>query len=188
MTCSGGSESSDDTDNHTGTEISGPATANANSSDGNPIIGTGGYLVGHAGDDVINGSADTSVIHADSGNDIVTTGDHGVVVDAGDGNDLVTGGSGADVVFGGAGDDIIDTGSGNDKIWGGEGNDLIKSGDGDDLSGPATATTKCMAEPATTGSRSARASTLSTATAATILRLPCSRRCQWRYDRRLPSR
>ena len=133
VTCSGGSGGSDDTASHSGTDTSGTATANANSSDGNPIIGIGSYLVGHTGDDVINGSADTSVIHADSGNDIVTTGDHGVVVDAGDDNDLVTGGAGADVVFGGGGDDIIDTGSGNDKIWGGDGNDLIKAGDGDDL-------------------------------------------------------
>ena len=78
-----------------------------------------------AGDDTINGAADTS----------------GISVDAGAGEDSIIGGSGGDTIAGGAGDDTINGGAGGDTITGGAGDDTVVLTDGfgsDDIDGGST--------------------------------------------------
>lgn len=64
-------------------------------------------LIGHGGDDRMNGR---------SGNDTLF---------GGDGNDFLDGGSGDDVLIGGDGDDVLSDAGGSNVFYGGKGNDTI---------------------------------------------------------------
>jgi hypothetical protein len=120
-------------------------------------VGSGAFLHGESGDDVIVGTnrgvAGTVVneLHGGGGNDTITArgladawidgffGDDHIAGGAGndilaglDGNDFITGGIGNDSLFGGIGADTLQGASGNDSFLPGPGKDLASGGQGND--------------------------------------------------------
>lgn len=89
-------------------------------------LGSGGTIVGTAGDDIIDAvstvpgqslpSASGDTIYGMDGDDIVQ---------AGDGGDLIDGGLANDQLYGEAGDDVIIGGAGHDELFGGTGADTF---------------------------------------------------------------
>jgi Ca2+-binding RTX toxin-like protein len=103
------------------------------------------YLIGTAGDNVMNGGGDddtlagmggNDTIHGGAGNDYVRVGTTGVAGNArlfGDeGDDTIEGGDGADILDGGIGNDYMHGGAGNDTLAGGAGNDHLEGSFGAD--------------------------------------------------------
>lgn len=116
------------------TTISGVTYDLANMGSSTKLIG---FVAGHGGDDVINGSNTTAdyddQLHGDDGADTVN-GNNGADEITGDlGNDYITGGSGKDVLHGNDGDDTIYGDGGEDNITGDAGNDIIRGGGDNDL-------------------------------------------------------
>jgi Ca2+-binding RTX toxin-like protein len=111
------------------------------------IKGTGGTVLGTAGDDVIVGTVGIDDIQGLGGNDLICAFAGADTIDGGEGNDLIFGGENADnitaddgddKVVAGRGRDIVDAGIGTDELRGGLGNDQLTSGgdaNGDKLVG-----------------------------------------------------
>ncbi|MDF5905863.1 calcium-binding protein [Pseudomonas aeruginosa] len=95
-----------------------------------------------------------------------------LVQQATDGNDRLFGYAVADTLSGGLGNDSLYGYAGNDLLQGDEGNDTLYGGAGNDTSSAASATTTCMAKPATmyTASTAAGARTPSSTPTATSTR------------------
>jgi Ca2+-binding RTX toxin-like protein len=90
-------------------------------------------IVGTAGNDTLNGSANADQIFGLGGNDTLNGRAGNDILFGGEGNDVLTGGIGDDQLFGEAGDDrfIWNTGDGNDIVEGGGGIDRLEiNGDG----------------------------------------------------------
>jgi endoglucanase len=78
------------------------------------------------GNDVVNGSANGTVIHLGNGNDTARANDGDDVVFGDDGNDTLIGGNGSDRLDGGEGNDTLYGNSGADILVGGAGNDTVR--------------------------------------------------------------
>ena len=81
----------------------------------------GGIVFGLEGNDTINATERSDVLHGGDGNDYIT---------ANKGDDYLDGGAGDDSLYGGEGDDVLIGGAGNDRLDGGYGADTyVFSGD-----------------------------------------------------------
>jgi serralysin len=81
-------------------------------------------LVGHAGNDWLDGGLGDDRLVGNDGDDGLS---------GGAGNDRIRGGNGNDTIYGDAGNDIINAGTGNDHIYGGTGNDQMSGSAGADI-------------------------------------------------------
>jgi Ca2+-binding RTX toxin-like protein len=98
------------------------------------IDGTDGadFIFGGAGDDQIHGGPGDDVANGGTGNDIVWgDGDEDLVI-GGLGDDTLIGGTQADVMSGDAGNDHMFGEAGADLLSGGRGNDTVRTGSGSD--------------------------------------------------------
>ncbi|HEX8573846.1 MAG TPA: cadherin domain-containing protein [Allosphingosinicella sp.] len=103
------------------------------------------FIVGTAGDDILNGTDGADFVYAGEGNDFLTLGGGDDVGNGGGGDDvvwgegdkdLVIGGRGRDRLLGGTHDDVISGDAGDDDLLGEDGRDILSGGRGDDtLSG-----------------------------------------------------
>ncbi|MEO9970457.1 MAG: hypothetical protein ABJG15_11705, partial [Hyphomonadaceae bacterium] len=103
------------------------------------------FVVGTAGDDLLNGTDLRDAINGLAGNDTIYgfDGDDFISGDAGDdqlfggaGNDWIFGVLGNDVLYGGPGNDPLNGGADGDYLWGESGNDILRGeGGGDVLNG-----------------------------------------------------
>jgi Ca2+-binding RTX toxin-like protein len=89
-------------------------------------------IVGDAGNNTLNGTAQADAIYGLDGNDTLKglLGDD--LLDGGNGNDNLQGGDGNDFLIGDAGNDKMDGGAGDDTLYGGDGNDTLIGGAGAD--------------------------------------------------------
>ena len=92
--------------------------------EGPTCLGQTATILGHRGDERIEGTPEADVIIGRGGRDIIF---------GGDGDDLICGNVGSDVIDGGAGEDRMSGASGPDFITGVDGNDEIRGGDGNDV-------------------------------------------------------
>jgi Ca2+-binding RTX toxin-like protein len=99
----------------------------------------GNLLLGDAGTNALNGSAEDEVIIGLAGNDYITGGDGDDHLEGSLGNDrlygyngedVLNGGEGSDSLYGNAGNDILDGGAGYDSLDGGPGSDTYLFGRG----------------------------------------------------------
>ena len=92
--------------------------------------GTGDFLLGLEGNDVLDARAGDDLLDGGMGNDELTGGSGGDSLFGGIGDDTLSGGSDVDYLMGGAGDDVLDGGTGVNTFAGGWGNDtyIIDSG------------------------------------------------------------
>ncbi|HVY98971.1 MAG TPA: calcium-binding protein [Dongiaceae bacterium] len=90
------------------------------------------YVLGDAGNNALNGTAQADAMYGLDGNDTLKglLGDD--LLDGGNGNDNLQGGAGNDFMLGDAGDDRLDGGAGDDTLYGGDGNDTFVGGAGND--------------------------------------------------------
>jgi hypothetical protein len=104
--------------------------------------GTGNYICGEAGDDIMYGGSSVDMLDGGPGNDIIYGDESNDLLYGKDGNDIIYGGNGGDQIDGGLGDDTIYGEAGDDTLYGGPGNDNIRGGgqadmicgnDGDDV-------------------------------------------------------
>ncbi|MGB3300992.1 MAG: pre-peptidase C-terminal domain-containing protein, partial [Phormidesmis sp.] len=106
--------------------------------------GTGGAIVGEAGDDTLEGTVGNDTIAGDLGNDVIIGGDGDDVLrgdlnsrspqdDVMGGNDIIFGGGGSDRIGGKSGNDILSGDAGDDFIWGDAGDDIIMGVTGNDI-------------------------------------------------------
>ena len=86
-------------------------------------VGSGEYVRGRGGHDLIEGKMDNDTLYGDEGNDYI---------DGGSEDDEIYGGVGNDKVLGGTGNDYIDGGENNDTLNGNSGDDIVKGKGGDD--------------------------------------------------------
>lgn len=109
------------------------------------------FIIGTAGDDILNGTDGNDFVYGGGGNDQIRlydgddigSGGTGDDVVWGDGDkDLVIGGLGDDKLFGGTHADVLSGDDGDDELMGDEGDDTLSGGRGDDrLAGGAGADT-----------------------------------------------
>jgi Ca2+-binding RTX toxin-like protein len=92
----------------------------------------GRTVIGHNGNDLINGGTGDDILDGKNGNDQIFAGDGNDTVLGGRGNDTVSGGRGNDILFGEDGNDVLDGGLGDDILFGGGGNDTLRGGKGND--------------------------------------------------------
>lgn len=91
---------------------------------GPTCFGQTATILGHGGDERIEGTPGADVIIGRGGRDIIF---------GGEGDDLICGNRGSDVIDGGAGDDRMSGASGPDFITGVDGDDEIRGGVGNDV-------------------------------------------------------
>ncbi len=99
-------------------------------------LGKTATILGHGGDERIEGTPEADVIIGLGGRDIVFSGEGDDRICGNGGSDVIDGGGGHDRASGALGPDFITGVDGNDRIWGGVGNDVLNFGDeenGDDL-------------------------------------------------------
>ena len=99
-------------------------------------LGAHSYVIGGAGEDIINSGDGNDWVIAGNGNDTIILGNGQDEVFGGLGHDKIYGGDGNDRLFGNqANNKAVDSASAqdNDYIVGGDGNDLIDGGIGDDV-------------------------------------------------------
>ena len=92
-----------------------------------------GYLVGGAGDDILNGGAGNDQMLGGAGNDTLNGDAGNDTLDGGAGNDILNGGAGADTYYfnrGNASDTIVESGSGYDYYYTGGNADRLIFGAG----------------------------------------------------------
>ncbi|QBE62421.1 calcium-binding protein [Pseudoduganella lutea] len=89
-------------------------------------------LVGHKGNDRLDGGVGDDSLWGYGGNDTLLGGDGRDYVQGGEGNDSLNGGNGDDSVQGDEGNDRLDGGADDDSLWGEEGNDTLLGGEGND--------------------------------------------------------
>lgn len=113
-------------------QISGGPSADTIYSGRGATVGSGSFVSGGAGADLIFGDDDADDLRGGSGADEIR---------GNGGDDVITGGIGRDLLYGNSGDDMIrgqDSvdelfgGSGNDELFGGAGNDNLTGGSGTD--------------------------------------------------------
>lgn len=80
------------------------------------------YIVGLAGNDIINGEDGDDIIYGDNSRHPHSSG-----------NDTIHGGSGNDKIYGGAGNDILSGDDGSDTVYGGDGEDKLYADDDDQI-------------------------------------------------------
>lgn len=83
------------------------------------------YLVGAAGDDVLDSGTGDDRINGDAGNDILTTSGAGATIYGGSGEDVLIGNEGRDTLNGGADNDRLNGGAGYDILTGGTESDTF---------------------------------------------------------------
>ena len=81
------------------------------------------YIVGLAGNDIINGEDGDDIIYGDNNSRHPHS----------SGNDTIHGGSGNDKIYGGAGNDILSGDDGSDTVYGGDGEDTLYADDDDQI-------------------------------------------------------
>ena len=105
-------------------------------------VGSGVFVSGGSGNDMINGGADADdlrgvagvdTINGKSGDDIITGGNGRDTINGGPGNDTLSGQGSRDTINGDAGNDTINGGDENDTVNGGNGDDVIAGGPGNDV-------------------------------------------------------
>jgi len=107
-------------------------------------VGSGVFVSGGSGADMIFGGPDADDIRGDNGADVINGNNGNDMINGGSGNDLIRGGGGADDIGGGAGNDEIQGDAGNDVLRGGGGVDRVLGGNGNDsLSGGALSGDVC---------------------------------------------
>ena len=82
------------------------------------------FVVGGAGNDVLEGYAGNDFLQGGAGDDVLRGNGGDDRLDGGDGIDTLEGGAGADLLLGGAGADLLDAGTGDDQLEGGDGDDV----------------------------------------------------------------
>ncbi len=87
-------------------------------------------IIGHAGNDNLQGGNGNNRIRGGADNDTITGGDRNDVLRGSGGNDTIDGGKRHDRIFGNEGNDLIAGRGGNDVIDGGAGDDQIDFGAG----------------------------------------------------------
>ena len=90
------------------------------------------YIVGHSGDDEIDGGGGHDTLFGDEGDDTLYGGAGSDWLFGGEGGDTLYGGAGSDALIGGEGDDTLDGGADDDTLTGGTGNDTLTGGAGND--------------------------------------------------------
>ncbi len=89
------------------------------------VGGSGDFLYGGEGDDLIIGQDGSDYLYGGAGKDILYGDDNREDI-ANYGNDYLNGGSGNDRLYGGKGNDALIGGSGSDHLFGGESNDSYR--------------------------------------------------------------
>ncbi|HEY9617229.1 MAG TPA: calcium-binding protein [Microcoleaceae cyanobacterium] len=90
--------------------------------------------VGTAASETLNGSDSyNDFILGDAGNDLINGQNGEDILVGGTGNDTLNGGNNNDVLVGESGNDSLNGGTGNDFLSGGEGNDILTGGSGNDV-------------------------------------------------------
>ncbi len=89
-------------------------------------------ILGHGGDERIEGTPGADVIVGRGGRDIVFAGEGDDLICGNKGSDVIDGGGGDDRASGAIGPDFITGVDGNDQIRGGVGNDVLNFGDEED--------------------------------------------------------
>ncbi|WP_303089847.1 putative Ig domain-containing protein [Neisseria sp.] len=89
------------------------------------VGGSGDFLYGGEGDDLMIGQDGSDYLYGGAGEDILYGDDNREDI-ANYGNDYLNGGSGNDRLYGGKGNDALIGGSGSDHLFGGEGNDSYR--------------------------------------------------------------
>ena len=98
--------------------------------------GTGDFIEGQDGDDIVFGQVGEDDIQGDDGEDVMLGGGAADTIRGGKNDDWIAGQSGEDQLFGDEGEDEIDGGADADTLHGGEDGDLLYGRDGkDDLFG-----------------------------------------------------
>jgi len=100
--------------------------------------GSGDFIIGSSGANLLKGMGGDDTINAGGGNDSLQGGGGSDVLKGAGGNDSIHGGNQGDTLSGGDGNDTLDGGNGNDSLSGGDGNDRLIEGAGtDSLTGGA---------------------------------------------------
>ncbi|MEO7177606.1 MAG: calcium-binding protein, partial [Allosphingosinicella sp.] len=111
--------------------------------DGNEfrIADTQTFIIGTAGDDILDGTSGNDFAWGGGGNDTIRLYEGNDIGSGGSGDDIVygdqdqdflLGGLGNDKLYGGTGDDVLLGDSGNDELLGEDGDDVLSGGRGDD--------------------------------------------------------
>ena len=96
-------------------------------------LGGNDFVEGGAGNDTLYGGAGSDTLYGFDGRDLADGGDGNDNLNGHGGNDTLAGGAGNDTIAGGNDQDLLAGGDGPDTVNGNQGNDTVSGGTGNDL-------------------------------------------------------
>jgi hypothetical protein len=89
-------------------------------------------IIGHEGDNILEGTPEDDVIVGLDGNDVIYGEGGNDIICGGLGDDIIYGNGGNDVLRGDDGNDVLNGGTGDDRLIGSGGHDILSGGGGND--------------------------------------------------------